>query len=561
MRMRFLIYSFFLGILLGLIPHSLSSQNFKVDILSYEFNSASNTFDLNILVQKDGKPYELIKDDRFEIRELIGDIGAPLSIQHLSRINPNEENLVQNGRPNYKLYTRSANPLFKGTRSYSLAFYVGEEMATRATKRFSFATERVLGDNTQFLNYFIGGGLLVAILLLILSEGIPWIRAARFKQNYGKRYSELQVNGERLFHPISGEPLEATDWVVKKCELAKCAVPLDVWKKNNYQCLHYRECEGHVNVGKQRFFRQLGVFRQLNWLWFGTLGGLLAWGAQFLLDRNLLGTYAEFLQTISPQISSGMAAQSLLGFSLGLCMTLVLAWVDEEGQGRNFRFFLVILKILLGGILGALIFMAGAFLTDFNRVLAGLISWLLLGMALGLILSLASYIALFRGVLGGASAATISFGIYHLLIELTQSVQFPRLLGFLLFGAIFGWTVIKVVKELEQIELEVLQPAYRNGFKFIIDKWLKVEKEGVFIGKGMKNKIRVKWDDREAGERHARIYVKAGKVFVAPFKGQQIWVNGKMLSGDGEVSLSGGEHIWLGRHRFTEFRYNQKFSN
>ncbi|MEM6631467.1 MAG: hypothetical protein AAF694_17430 [Bacteroidota bacterium] len=548
-------------LLLAMYSNLPAQQQYEIKIFSYTLNETSNTFDLDVLVTKDGNAYELIRDDKFQVTETSDSHRSQLRVVHLSSLNVDNEDLVGSNKPNYKLYLKPDRLLFKDSRNYIVQLYVNGEIVEREVKTFAFPNERLLGDTSQFWNLLVGGALIVALLLLALSETVPWIKSSQFKKNYALRYGQVRLPNQRIVHPISGEPLQDQDWVVKKCELQKCMVPLDVWKKKNYQCIHYRECEGHVNIGKQQFFQQLGIFRQLNWLWFGALGGLLAWTAQELLDTYFLTDLALWVQQVSPEISTGMTAQGLLGFSLGLCLTLVMAWVDEAGQGRNFRALLFLGKIILGGIAGSLIFVLGAYFIQSLPILAGLLSWLLLGIALGAIISMASHITAYRGILGGAAAAVIAFGAYHILIEVTQSVEVPKLLGFILFGAIFGWTVIRVVKELELIELEVLAPAYRKGFKFIIDKWLRVEKDGVRIGKNMKNKVRVKWDDMEAQDYHARIFLRGAKVFIAPFKGQQIWVDGKMIHGDGEQALSGGEKIWLGRNRQTEFRYIQKFSS
>ena len=176
------------GILIFSSVIPLIAQNYGVEIFSYTLNEVSNTLDLDVLVTKDGKPYELIKDDEFRVTESSDSHTSKLRVVHLSRLNVDNENLVGSTKPNYKLYLKPDRLLFKDSRSYLVQLFVDGKPEASDDETFKFVNERVLGDTSQFWNYLIGGALIVAVLLLGLSETVPWFKSAQFKKNYALRY-------------------------------------------------------------------------------------------------------------------------------------------------------------------------------------------------------------------------------------------------------------------------------------------------------------------------------------------------------------------------------------
>lgn len=119
-----------------------------------------------------------------------------------------------------------------------------------------------LVEKYSFLDIFMLGALLLALLLLMLSETVPIFRKRKFEKQYVTSYSDVQQSDERLRHPITEEYIRPNEQLVVMCGKEECRVPYEIWKKRNYKCMYYPEtCSGSANIGTQQFFQQAGFLK------------------------------------------------------------------------------------------------------------------------------------------------------------------------------------------------------------------------------------------------------------------------------------------------------------
>lgn len=447
-----------------------------------------------------------------------------------------------------QVLTQSAENVHKETRRYTVQWRKdGEVLAEDSYEQRWPAKGINLREEFSFWDLLALGLFIAALILLLLSELIPWVRTRRFRQKYVKPYALVKEEGVQDNNPITGRPIQREEPVVKYCDRSYCRVPLDVWKKRGYQCMHYPlQCEGNPQLGNRQFFTQAGVFRQLNWLWFGLLGGVFAWAMVYLLER-MLADAASLWQNV------------ILGLGLGLGLSLMLSWVEERGQSREFSLFRIALRTGAGALVAGLIFGLGYYLErwiGFNW-LAGPLVWLLFSTALGAVLSVDSSIDLRRGVISGLIAGGVSAVLYGLFLILVDEAQLARLLAFSILGGIMGYGIIQVVKQLQEVKIEVLAPAERSGITIDLDKWLQAG-EKVVIGNHMKNKVRVKWEDEFAKARHAEMRMDGQEVRIEALADAELWIDDQPVKAGKPFLLRGGEQIRLARNSRTILRYSQR---
>ena len=234
-------------------------------------------------------------------------------------------------------------------------------------------------------------------------------RNAIFKKKYVVRYRDVQVDGRTRFDPITGEEFEPDDLVVNRC---RRMTSLDSWVYNNNQCPDYPGCmmesnpckDGKKNTSNDQFFNQKGPYRILNWVWYGGVGGLSAFFLWALSVYILAFTNASQTFFLATNLN---LKELILGASLGFGLVFWLSYVEEAGQSRTFSWGRIVLRAFLGLFTGALIFvlanLGGRYLTlegDFGQFFMNLPTYLLLGISIGLILSINSSIRTGRSLLG-----------------------------------------------------------------------------------------------------------------------------------------------------------------
>ena len=529
------------------------ANSMKIQIHSVEHGEATETIDLYVYALDSlGKPFLDFHDETEDIRawEIYdNEDSSLLEILYYGQI---EEQDRFGEFKVYQVLTNSQDKLYREERRYRVEWLRNGRMIASSNHQIAaFGSDLNplnLEPQKSFWDLLVLGGLIIVIVLFLLSEGVPLIRLLRFRSRHVKHYFEIQkAVEERNLHPITGKPLAPKDLVVAYCNRENCGVPYAIWKKRNYRCMHYpNNCNGNANIGIRQFFQQSGVFRQLNWLWFGTLGGLLAFLISYLFNKGLVG--------IDTQLQ--YASQ---GFSLGLGFMLALSWVEEIGQGRAISWGRILLRVFLGALLSALIFFVGYYLEAAIGIkwISTPLIWLVLSLGIGAVLSINSTIPLSRGVISAMIGGSISGVIYGLFIGVGDA-DIIRLFTFIVLGGVLGWGIMKVTKQLQTIELEVLSPAQRSGFIYSIDKWLQAG-EKIIIGRDMKTcKVRVKWEDDFVLPHHAEMIMINEQVLIRPLADAEIWLDDQPLEKGKTVALKGGERIRLGRHSQTTFKYLQK---
>ncbi len=563
MKYLLLLCSFAVACLL--FPLSGNSQNSlpsKNDISfvppHVERNDTTNTVDLYLRAKRNNQLFWDFDEDELKAFEIVN--GKKIELEVFFKGPVTNVSKFKEGGERYLVQTRSERNYHREPRNYIVYWYSNDGAMIDSTshiQNWSDAEAFNLVDRFSFLDALLIGLLSIAVLLLVLSEFIPLLRIYNFYRKFVFPYSKVQKKDERKLNPITGRPIPPDEKVVVKCDRENCGVPLRVWKQKNYQCFHCPDiCEGSVNVGFKEFFDQLGIFRRLNWLWFGALGGLLA----FLIYFSIINLF---------DLDPGKSDHSVwiyvtLGFSIGVGLTSMLAWVEERGEG-TFSRLKIFSKTLIGAIVSTALFFIAHNVQSSEYQLGNLgiaFFWLLNCVFIGGILSFWSSVSRGRGVLSGLIAGLVSSIGYFLILLLfpDPDAEMSRILTLVIAGGLLGLVIIQVITQLDKIELEVLSPKYRKGLVYSLDNYLN-SNENVIIGSDMKrSQARVKWDDTYVYPQHAELTMNNNRVFIKPLGDAEILVNDRLLVSENSQQLNGGEKIQLGRHSHTVFKYTQKGS-
>ncbi len=273
---------------------------------------------------------------------------------------------------------------------------------------------------------FILGIAFVGLVLGAMVWLVPWNRKREFNRRYVVPYQEQ--SGVRKRDPLSGEVFQAGEMVVVKCPRVTSSIA--TWEYVGNQCPQYPRClsfdppcEGHgAPDAHDKFTSMKGIFRRLNWLWYGMVGGLLAWAVLAFINVFGYNGYYNVVQALFRQSlqKGGQLVQDLnrfivnlsneliIGTALGAGICLALSYIEEKSQPRRFSWVRVMVRTLAGIVVSLLVFLVGFYLQyngiiD-NRIMAGLLTWALFGLAVGAIMSVESSITLSRGLLGGAGS-------------------------------------------------------------------------------------------------------------------------------------------------------------
>ncbi len=365
-------------------------------------------------------------------------------------------------------------------------------------------------------------------------------------------------------------------------------VPLSTWEDIGGQCPNYPDCMDPKFLGcngagapmEDSFFSRKGMFRQLNWMWYGALGGFLAW--VFLAVFNLLdfqGLKALTSQLLPPEKLAALTDSKLsdpnmyelqlkslsndllLGIAFGTGLILMLSYIVEQSESRQFQWSRSLLRIglrtLLGMIVSVFIFLGGFYLQYGgllpNLYFSGLLTWLCFGLAVGIILSLYSNIDITRGILGGLLAAFIAYNVYFGISNLFSNFIVAKLISLILLGGILGLVLVSVISRLENFELEFIKP--NDSPNIPISKWLK-NNQAIYIGKEPGSYVYIKWDDPAVGMQHAQLSLENGIVYLQPLT--ETLVNRKIIPINKKAPLANKDLIQLGRESTTLIRYREK---
>ncbi|MCC6460571.1 MAG: FHA domain-containing protein [Saprospiraceae bacterium] len=426
---------------------------------------------------------------------------------------------------------------------------------------------------------FLVGISLVLGTLFIFKEAVPFVGKRSFRSQYVSQYTQQDGMAKKR-DPMTGDYIKDKELVVTKCPRVTCT--LATWEYVGNKCPEYPRCMRYTDpcdgigapLGIDNFFAGKGVFRRFNWLWFGMLGGFIAWLLHALFNLLDFTWYRELLAGLLGNLSSSEAAsgeqllirvtdwanETLFGMALGTGIAFTLSWVEERFQPRKISWRRIALRTVAGMLASFVIFFGGFYLftsgmadAALYRFLVNLVIWMLFGLTMGLILSFDSSISISRGMLSGLLASLIAFLAYMAMAEVGDFVL-ANMLSFIVLGSILGFTIVTVVTTLEDFELEYLQP---DEFRSVnpISKWLKAGID-IYIGREPGSYVYIKWNDPDAAPRHARLTLNQGVVFIQPLA--DIYINGRPVPLQELTRLNNGDMIKLGRESTTIMRFIEK---
>ena len=217
---------------------------------------------------------------------------------------------------------------------------------------------------------------IVSGLLALLIYLIPYFQKREFANKYVIPYKQEGNLVKR--DPITQDAFEEGEKVVVKC---RQITSLATWEALGYcpnypNCMEYNDpCNGIGGEEVQgSFFAQQGKNRVLNWLWFGAVGGYVAWlfnaASEFLALEWLDKIVSNVLTSGAPRKSiesyqggdnlleniSVLNDTALVGVFLGSFLILALTIAEEKGQTRKFSIGRVIVRALIGVFLSLLLF-------------------------------------------------------------------------------------------------------------------------------------------------------------------------------------------------------------
>lgn len=431
----------------------------------------------------------------------------------------------------------------------------------------------ILGESIDLkiqLIYLFIGIILITAILAICSLVVPVIRQEQFKKKYVQPYK--QVGDVQKIDSYTTFPIQEGDLVVMKCQEV---VALASWIDKQWSCPQYPSCTQNkfMECGGEgapeddgNFFGMNGIYRRLNWLWFGAIGGLLAWIFLRIAEYFEFATY--LLQNVFSDIPLSLGvrtavADAILGAMFAIGLIFMLSWVEERGQSRGLSWGRVLMRVVLGALITPVIFLVGFQLniTDFipdayRSYISGIFTWLLFGVVIGLVLSIRSSISAKRAVLGGLIASALALVIYWSMASLFTDTSLAQLFSLIVMGSILGVVLETVVASFEEFELEyVSPPQYRRTVP--ISKWLKSGLE-LIIGTASGVYVPIKWEHKIVKENHAKLSFEQGKVFITPY-GETL-LNGVILPAGIKTPLQDADMIRLGRESDTKLRLKGKQS-
>lgn len=435
---------------------------------------------------------------------------------------------------------------------------------------------------TDRLNWFlllVIGLALVFGLLFLLIYLLPMLKRREFIKKHVVKYKPEANKIKR--DPITQDIIQEGDRVVVKC---KHMTTLDTWDALGYcpnfpSCMEFQDaCDGKGGEeGKSSFFSQKGSTKIFNWLWYGSLGGLIGWVVysglfrltelqglnnyvRSFFDASSLDPTAAFNSVTSfAQNTSAFIEQTFQGGILGTSLIGALTTAEELGSTRKFSPVRVGIRLLIGVFVSFLVFGAGFVLqyTVMNGdvLFSGLINWASYGILLGVILSIFSTIELKKGVLAGLISCVIAYGVYFGILKLVPNDELAKLLSFILLGGILGALIVKVIASLENFELIYLAPQEYNGMVKPISKWLKNGME-VYIGRSAKCYVFIKWNDEHVEDKHAMLILENGRVHIIAL--YETLLNGVIIPENQKVELNNDDIIQLGRYSNSKMQYKER---
>ncbi len=493
--------------------------------------------------------------------------------------------IVQGLTSNYIFKLVPGNPIYSGEqRQLFVELLTGHE--ARGEKMYGFGSSTNPRDlrrvepprSTDWLFDFLGGILSITGLFVLFSLGVPIYKDYLFRKEYVHPYGKIKKAGVTKRDPVTGDAFDDHENVVNKCEHM---ISYASWKYNRNKCVYYPDdcTDGVANVDTEQFFSQQGLYKNLNWIWFGTMGGLLAWTSWAILS-NIQQLYITLDQMIFKTLTTENMAKLLndfgiytdvtsntmtlvqdtvTGVAMGAGLAFALCWVDERGQSYKLSWGRIFMKTILGAVASGLVFLIG-FVINYaffrHAFFQGLATWIFFGLLLGFIVSVASGISTKRALVGGILASTAGYLTYYSVSLWYPNQPTVRMFSYILMGGLMGIVMVSVVTRAEDFELEYIAP---QKFRRVnpISKWLKSGIE-IYIGTDSSNYVFVKWTDPAVQPKHAKLSYKGGQVFITPYA--ETLVNGNVIKQGDPHLLNNGDVIQPGRQSATKMLYREKYA-
>lgn len=464
-------------------------------------------------------------------------------------------------------------------------------------------------EKTQWTSLVFLGSFVVGFFLIVFMVVIPWLDWRGWKRKYVKKYWEVKQENVTKHDPLTNFPFQDEDMVVVRCSHM---TSIDTWrfesgkskkkkksgerKKQKNTCIYYpTKCKiGTGPKGVSDFTNQRGFYKKLWWTVFGIAGGFLTWGLwalfetkrgiayEAILDKyvakagilkffGFLGTQDsafEVTRKVRESYVSPLAENMVMGILLAISLTIVFAFSEELSQGRGRRLFFkilaytgrILLRAICAGILAGAIAFGGTmmhfFLLPDLGYIPGVLMTMLIGVAVGTILSIRSTIRFARGLWGGALSGFIAFTLYYVLFLSIRiaDYEWAMLTAWLVMGGILGYILSKIISRLENAEIEYQQSGKQPRVVKII-QYLKAEEE-VTVGRSDSAIVRVKGRTNDLHATYAKIIMRADMVYIDPIE-PEVFVNDKLVRMNRLTPLSNDDRITFGEKSETELIYRE----
>ena len=412
---------------------------------------------------------------------------------------------------------------------------------------------------------------LMIITFFVLYIFIPFLKVylSDFEKKYVRYYS-FDNDSVLQCHYCKNEILDG-DEIVVKC---KHTVHKHCWVENGCKCADYGE---NCKNGKQLFFDSRKLLHKDNRIFYadfalwGMVGGFISWLIYHLITywfpypfeaftASLLakfypgyGEYPVVFMRLALMLKTGSIL--LAGLLSGFILTFVILYRNKYREKR-FSAMKVILKSMLGALLGGVSFLLGTILVIYckagvNTVLVEWAPWALAGCVWGLCLSLRTNAVMLHTMLGGLIAGLVGF--FALFLGKFFGA-YAVMFSFMALGAVLGIAFISARRTINKYYL-----TFRQGnvlAKVAIHKWMSAAggSRDVTIGKSKDCTICMDWDTHNSvRDVNVSLYVdKKDKTPVLKVIDDYILHNRVVARKNEEFVLKHGVKFKIGN---TEFRY------
>lgn len=444
--------------------------------------------------------------------------------------------------------------------------------------RYAFGSQhvpiRVPSDNDNISNgsiILLGlcYGLVFTILLyLVLQYLLPWIQYKVFCKKYVVKYrgnrNESSVEQQLCYH--CKEPFQNGDVIVTKCEHV---VHWECWKENRNRCPEYgvHNCTKGIhyyNQDKLSDSRNAPYF--LMWLVYGLLAGLVSWVFMRIfysetLFSSLINSLLHWLRPMDdlqgvstmafvPKIQSMLLCGLLLGFFITLFFSFLI-----EFRKKDFKVIgQILLRAIVGGILGFIAFLLGAIVIIIlnkpaNCFYADWIPWALFAVCVACTLSFKTDIKLKNALIGGLISVLICFVVLYMG---TFAKEILSMFSYMIYSAGFGIAIAVVHHVSEKYFLRVSGPVKERDIA--IYKWMSVSGgfNRVTIGKSIDCILEMNWDDApNIADKQVEIYLENDRPYCKALEDGTLLANGQMLQKNQTILLNHGTEFTIGNSLFT----------